>query len=116
MIVILLFLRRKQTSMIQFVLIIPTKERASEVINHLEDNNLVMDLFTHSEHESIGNRLKITGVTRAVLYPEIEKLMSDYFIENEHILYSLPIVNMDWNNAQLILSKTKTPLDEQPIQ
>ncbi|MCH2234288.1 MAG: hypothetical protein MK078_08545 [Crocinitomicaceae bacterium] len=98
--------------MIQFVLIIPEKERAEEVIDLLVGNNLVMDMITHSEHESIGKRLKITGVTRAILYPQIEKLLSELFNENEHILYSLPIVNMDCNNAQMILSNTKIPVNE----
>ena len=97
--------------MIQFVLIIPNKEKTIQVLKQLKSEQLAIDLFAHSEDSSTGKRVKITGITRAILYPKIEKYLSSLPESNQQILYSLPIVNMDWNNAQLVLANTKMTID-----
>ena len=49
----------------------------------------------------------ITGKTKALLYSSIEKRFREKFLADMPELYSLPIINMDWEQAEKLAQEVK---------
>lgn len=49
---------------------------------------------------------QLTGKTKALLFPAIDKRIRERFADNIPEIYSLAIVNMDWEQADQLISDT----------
>lgn len=49
---------------------------------------------------------QLTGKTKALLFPAIDKRIRERFADNIPEIYSLAIVNMDWEQADRLISDT----------
>jgi uncharacterized protein involved in tolerance to divalent cations len=82
----------------------------------LINNNLAIDLTIDRDIERMllkNNEivyLKIfllSAKTKALLFPKIEKLFRDTFANNAPELYSIPIVQMDWKQAEQLTEEVQ---------
>lgn len=49
---------------------------------------------------------QMTGKTKALLFPAIDKRIRERYADNIPEIYSLAIVNMDWEQADALISET----------
>ena len=48
----------------------------------------------------------VLGKTKAMLFDSIDRLLRELYPADMPVLYSIPIVNMDWEQAELLRSNT----------
>lgn len=49
---------------------------------------------------------QLTGKTKALLFPAIDQKLRELYADNIPEIYSLAIVNMDWEQADKLISET----------
>lgn len=50
------------------------------------------------------SRICITAVTKALLFTTIEKKLQEFLSDEDFELYAVPVVNMDWEQADRLRS------------
>lgn len=45
--------------------------------------------------------------TKSLLFPTIDNLLKEKYPDNMPVLYSLPIIHMDWEQSKILVNKTK---------
>lgn len=93
-----------------------TENQAIEIADSLIEKKLIFDAMIFekimirkrvdgSSFESVKKVLAI-GKTKALLFNDIDKLLREKYKDRVPDLYSLPIVNMDWQLAMELVSET----------
>ncbi len=95
----------------------PSKEQIEEVASILLTHQLILDVNIKPNIERWNNGpdgqihkssiFLLTGKTRANLFPEIEELLRERFKEDMPELYSIPIIHMDWEQAEQLKNGMK---------
>lgn len=102
--------------MIQLNIISKSHKQADELVQILIKKNLAINVFkidglisAVSNKEGInyhqGNTM-ITGQTKALLFNKIDQLIRSKYKKDMPLVYSLAIVNMDWEQADLLIQET----------
>ncbi|WP_299443305.1 hypothetical protein [uncultured Aquimarina sp.] len=102
--------------MILIHIITDNEDRAIEIADFLNKEKLILNSMI-LEKVSIRERLKngtsqstdrilIMGKTKALLFNTIDKKLREKYSGNMPILYSLPIINMDWEQADELIKET----------
>ncbi|NNC84655.1 MAG: hypothetical protein HKN75_01155 [Bacteroidia bacterium] len=52
------------------------------------------------------NQTFVMGKTKALLFNEIDRELRDKYPSNMPVLYSVPIVNMDWDQTEKLVEQT----------
>ena len=92
--------------MIELVLVLKNVKEARGIAETLLDEKLIVSPFIQ-ESLSLKNNseVKLTALTRAFLYKEIDDFVKLNY--NNVLMYSKPIIDMDFTNAQILLKTTK---------
>ena len=85
-------------------------EQTNEIIDFLMSEDLILEPIvtenvTLRKKNEFGifeneNQILLMAKTRALLFGKIEYLLKKKYSENMPDLYSVPIVNMDWEKAE----------------
>jgi uncharacterized protein involved in tolerance to divalent cations len=95
--------------MILLHIISDDEEQAIEIANFLIEKDLILDatlLEKVSIRKKINNQIEsmnktlIMGKTKAILFDVINELLKEKYKENMLVIYSLPIVFMDWEESK----------------
>ena len=95
--------------MILLHIISDDEEQAIEIANFLIEKDLILDatlLEKVSIRKKINNQIEsmnktlIMGKTKAILFDVINELLKEKYKENMPVIYSLPIVFMDWEESK----------------
>ena len=106
MIVILLYLQHKLIIMIEIILIVKNQNKVRKLVKDLLDAHLIINPLIQAVEDFDGNeKYKITAITRAFLYREIDQFFKDQ--KEDVLIYSKPIVDMDFAHSQKLLKNTK---------
>lgn len=101
--------------MILLHVIAKNQKQADEISDYLLMKKYVMDTFVVSGtmNQLRGNKtaseeqVLIMGKTRALMFDKIDKAIIKKYPKDPPIVYSLPIVNMDWDHAAEIQKSIK---------
>ncbi len=101
--------------MILLHVIAKNEKQADEISDFLLKKNFVIDTFlvkgtveTRAKNAlQSESAILVTGRTRALLFDKIDKAIHSHFTADPPILYSVPIVNMDWDHASELEKKLK---------
>tara|TARA_B100000809_G_C15127922_1_gene527083 strand:+ start:144 stop:458 length:315 start_codon:yes stop_codon:yes gene_type:complete len=95
--------------MILLHIISDDEEQAIEIANFLIEKDLILDatlLEKVSLRKKINNKIEslnktlIMGKTKALLFDAINELLKEKYKENMPVMYSLPIIFMDWEQSK----------------
>jgi uncharacterized protein involved in tolerance to divalent cations len=95
--------------MILLHIISDDEEQAIEIANFLIEKDIILDatlLEKVSIRKKINNQIEsmnktlIMGKTKAILFDVINELLKEKYKENMLVIYSLPIVFMDWEESK----------------
>ena len=92
--------------MIELVLVLENVKEARGIAEKLLTEKLIVSPFIQ-ESLSFKNdsEVKLTALTRAFLYKEIDDFVKLNY--NNVLMYSKPIIDMDFANAQILLKTIK---------
>ena len=92
-------------------------EEADEIVDLLVEKKLLLNAMIHENirvrqkgtNGKIENftRTLILGKTKALLFNTIDEVLRESYKENMPVLYSLPIVHMDWLQAEELVQETE---------
>ncbi|MDH7448334.1 hypothetical protein [Aquimarina sp. 2201CG14-23] len=102
--------------MILIHIIADTEDKAIEIADFLNKEKLILNSMI-LENVIIRKRLEngtaqstnqtlIMGKTKALLFNTIDKKLREKFVDAMPILYSIPIINMDWEQADELIKET----------
>lgn len=102
--------------MIKIHIICKEESQAIEIADFLIDEKLILDAVL-IDKVSIREKNKqgkfvtlrqtlMMGRTKGLLFQEIDRQLRLKFEDNMPVLYSVPIVDMDWEQASVLISKT----------
>lgn len=102
--------------MIQLNIVCHSTDQADEIIKVLLQDHLAINVF---KLEGITpavlqknkvvyqpGRIMIIGQTKALLFNNIDQMIRKKYSKNMPLVYSLAIVNMDWEQADLLVQET----------
>jgi uncharacterized protein involved in tolerance to divalent cations len=102
--------------MILLHIVTKSKRQANEIADYLIEQKLILDAVIL---EKVGVREKaadggvitvkkimIMGKTKSLLFPYIDKKLRAKYSDKMPVLYSVAIVNMDWEQANELISET----------
>ncbi|PWJ43272.1 divalent cation tolerance protein CutA [Sediminitomix flava] len=101
--------------MIVLHIVSDNQEQANEIITDLLQNKLIInaisskieEMTTDEEGEIVSkSKFLIMGKTKALLFEKIDTFLNKKYKENMPTLYSVPIVNMDWDQAHELVEGT----------
>ncbi|WP_020531790.1 hypothetical protein [Flexithrix dorotheae] len=90
-------------------------DQAAEVADYLANEKLILNavmLEVSGRKRITGKKYKpidqilVMGKTKALLFNTIDKMLRELYPENMPVLYSIPIVNMDWEQANELVKET----------
>lgn len=92
------------------------ESKIETIAKSLLQDNLVIDInikrhlerLELREGKLISSRIfMITGKTKSLLFPIIEKRLREYLDGELPEIYALPITNMDWSQAEVLTHKVQ---------
>lgn len=91
--------------MILLHIISDQEEQANEIVDFLIEENLILEAVllekvSVRKKEGSTNQTLIMGKTKALLFNTIDSLLREKYKEKIPVIYSLPIVNMDWEQSK----------------
>lgn len=102
--------------MVVINIITKNQNQADEIIEYLLSKNLIISavemekvrVYKKDENRTIQseNKILIMGKTKALLFNTIDKQLRKLFGSNMPELYSVPIVSMDWDQANELVEQT----------
>ena len=101
--------------MILLQIVAKNEELADEISKILIDHKLIIDaalspikvLQKKDDNCFKNSRVLITARTKALLFQKIDILIREHFGHNMPTVYSVPIVHMDWEQAEVLLKETE---------
>ncbi len=111
-----LWYSKNYNCMILIHIITDNEDKAIEIADFLNEEKLILNSMI-LENVSIRKRLEngtsrstdqilIMGKTKALLFNTIDKKLRKKYRNEMPILYSLPIINMDWEQADELIKET----------
>jgi len=100
--------------MIQLVVTSKSEKQLEDIAEYLLKNHLIISIDFHQnirriefENGEINNYNihYITGLTKSLLFMEIDLKLRDMFKDNIPEIFSHPIINMDWELANKLKSE-----------
>lgn len=102
--------------MILLHIITNSRDQAIEIIDFLTEDKLMLHAViienltgrkrakdgTYQDHEQI----LVIGQTKALLFNTIDELLREKYKQHMPVLYSLPIINMDWEQSRELINET----------
>ena len=94
----------------------PDEKQAIEIADMLVSQKLILDALhipgtkrarNDDGSTSTQDQYLVLGKTKALLFNQIDKIIREKYPENVPTLYSIPIVNMDWDQADELMEKTE---------
>jgi hypothetical protein len=76
------------------------------ILNPLVQENIVLKKLGENKKLISEDQILITGKTKALLFNIIDKLLREKYPDTMPLLYSIPIVNMDWEQADELIKET----------
>ena len=103
--------------MISLTIITKTLDQSNEIIHLLLEKRLVIEgtiqkntscfrLDTDKNIEETDSVMLIC-TTKALLFTDIDELLREKYKNNLPVLYSVPIVNMDWEQSKELIEETQ---------
>ncbi|MCI5059142.1 MAG: divalent cation tolerance protein CutA [Flavobacteriales bacterium] len=101
--------------MIQLNIVVSTKEKAKDIITFLLKNQLATDIsispleqyFQKKEELHCEQRFRVVSKTKSLLFEEIDQQVKSFFDDEIPEIYSTPIVNIDWDQANAMVKVLK---------
>ena len=98
--------------------IVPQQNSAAdEIVDLLVEKKLILNAMIHenirirqkSKEGKIENirRTLVVGKTKALLFNIIDELLREMYGNEMPVLYSIPIVHMDWEQAEELMEETE---------
>ncbi len=98
--------------------IVPQQNSAAdEIVDLLVEKKLILNAMIHenirirqkSKEGKIENirRTLVVGKTKALLFNIIDELLREKYGNEMPVLYSIPIVHMDWEQAEELMEETE---------
>ena len=104
--------------MISLTIISETYEQSDEIIRLLLKKRLVIEgtiqtnancyRLDTNRHVKETNSAMLICTTKSLLFPEIDEILREKYTNNLPILYSVPIVNMDWEQLKTLREETQS--------
>ncbi len=90
---------------------------SDEIVDFLVKKKLILNAMIHEKIrvrqknemgiiESVTRNL-IVGKTKALLFNTIDELLRETYGKQMPVLYSIPIVHMDWEQAEVLMQETE---------
>lgn len=102
--------------MILLHIIAKNEHQANEIVDFLVSENLIISALTidkviiqkkaNDDSLQSDTQFLIMGKTKALLFNKIDKLLKKKYKNQMPELYSLAIVNMDWDQANELVEQT----------
>lgn len=101
--------------MILIHIVTESKQQADEITEFLINEKLILNAFITEDlfhrkktGEEISNvkSVLIMGKTKALLFNTIDELLREKYPNNMPTLFSIPIVHMDWEQADELVKET----------
>ena len=103
--------------MVKLTIISNSSEQASEIADFLLSKSLVIEaliientkcLRLH-ENKKVVEKLSTTILctTKSLLFEQIDSLLKAKYKKEMPVLYSVPIINMDWEQSKILIDGTK---------
>jgi hypothetical protein len=102
--------------MILLHVVTESKLQAIEIAEYLIENKLILDAVISdkivvSKHPITGNfntvnQTLVMGRTKSLLFNFIDQKLRERYPQNMPVLYSVAIVNMDWEQSDQLLNET----------
>ncbi|MDN5203594.1 divalent cation tolerance protein CutA [Fulvivirgaceae bacterium BMA10] len=92
------------------------KGQAVEIADFLVSKRLILDAlvtegtkYKRSENNDIiaEQHFLILGKTKALLFGQIDEILKEKYGSNMPTIYSVPIINMDWDQSSELIEKTE---------
>ena len=93
-----------------------SKNQATEIADYLIEEKLILEAVIFNavivrEKSDDGRfnsveKTMIIGKTKSLLFNYIDQKLRALYKDNMPVLYSVAIVNMDWEQSDLLISKT----------
>ena len=92
------------------------EQQAYEIVNFLIEECLMLEvrILNNIEIEHHNSKVVksdsylILGKTKALLFETIDRLLREKYNKNPPSIYSVPIVNMDWEEATILKDQITT--------
>ena len=104
--------------MISLTIISETYEQSDEIIRLLLKKRLVIEgtIQTNTNCYRLDTKRHVKETysamlictTKSLLFPEIDEILREKYTNNLPILYSVPIVNMDWEQLKALREETQS--------
>jgi len=102
--------------MILIHIVTKEEDQAIEIVDFLMEEKLILDAVMMEKVmrreknkngiiESVSETL-ILGKTKALLFNDIDHILREKYKETMPVLYSIPIVNMDWEQVNELINET----------
>ncbi len=102
--------------MILLHIITNQESQAVEIADFLMERKLILDPIIQEKIKSregtkdgkfkTVHKTMMLGKTKSLLFCEIDKKLREKYPDNMPLLYSIPIVDMDWEQADQLISET----------
>lgn len=103
--------------MIKLTIISNTSEQANEIAHLLLNESLVIEAVIFEDtkclrlnaNKKVVEKLSTTIIctTKSLLFEQIDSLLKGKYIKEMPVLYSVPIINMDWEQSKILIDGTK---------
>jgi uncharacterized protein involved in tolerance to divalent cations len=103
--------------MTKLTIISNTSEQASEIAHLLLSESLVIEAvlientkcLRLNENKEVVEKISTTinCTTKALLFEQIDSLLKAHYDKEMPVLYSVPIINMDWEQSKILIDGTK---------
>jgi uncharacterized protein involved in tolerance to divalent cations len=91
-----------------------TEEQANDIVDFLLERNMLLEAVLlekvsvrkkrNSNKIENVKRTLIMGKTKALLFNTIDELLKEKYEDDMPIIYSLPIVHMDWEQSKQLVN------------
>jgi uncharacterized protein involved in tolerance to divalent cations len=92
------------------------EKKANEIVDYLLSKKMIMDAILLEKvkvrkKSKVGliqneSQIMIMAKTKALLFTSIDKLLRNKYQEEMPVIYSVPIVHMDWEQADELMQET----------
>lgn len=102
--------------MVLLHIITNNRDQAIEIVDFLTEDKLmlhavIIEKLTGRKRGKDGtfqdqDQILVIGQTKALLFNTIDELLREKYKQHMPVLYSLPIINMDWEQSRELINET----------
>ena len=104
--------------MMSLTIITRTVEQSNEIIHLLLKERLVIEgiiqkntsYFQFDVNKNVieSDSTMLLCITKGLLFTKIDTLLREKYKDNKPVLYSVPIINMGWEQSKIIIEETQS--------